>query len=520
MTSRLDFLRSEFRMLSFMGASQHVAIYAEGSDEGIRKAFRAGLYTKLESFAQPYSRAEFDEDEHIANVQRFAGELSDEFGSTLKGRRFLIGPAQKALNLYLKYLWCAGWIPRPPHCPVDALVLSEANHVGIRWSKMDSIHAYQEAIAILRQAAGDMPLAEWELEAWRRAKARASPGAPQDEPCLSHKPAKQANSPSAGMFTSILWTLMLCATTIPEAASAQTNGRNEHMEYGISTPQRLIAAEEALRHDTFPELNIRANVENSVAIATACEKYPRGPVRQVCADAGKVRHLDSSRTAQATETTSPQRSIAEQAREIQAATAASEAATAHKEARQEHVRELTGQLSGLEEQNAYGRCMKERDLGEASNPSPRDTRDRRPSESAIPPADIVETCVAESKQRVAEEKRRSAEAAAALVERKQAERAQLTRCENSAAARMVRAANAIVMYRGFINMAKEQLERDKQIEGASGVVDLEVRRNAGEMLVDAPAEIEREFEVYRDAGGDAHSPGEVHGMDDPCKALR
>ena len=342
MTSRLDFLRSEFRMLSFMGASQHVAIYAEGSDEGIRKAFRAGLYTKLESFAQPYSRAEFDEDEHIANVQRFAGELSDEFGSTLKGRRFLIGPAQKALNLYLKYLWCAGWIPRPPHCPVDAIVLSEANHAGIRWSRMDSMQAYLEAIAVLRQAAGDVPLAEWELDAWRNAKSRPSTGTPQDAPRPGHQPAKQASSLLPSLFTSVLCTLLLCAATLPEAASAQANGRYEHMEYGISTPQRLAAAREALRDDVFPELNTRANVENFIAIDRSCEKYQRGSLRQACTDAGKVRYFDASRTAHAGNTPDSQRSIAEQAREIQAATAAREAANEHKEALQEHVRELTG----------------------------------------------------------------------------------------------------------------------------------------------------------------------------------
>jgi hypothetical protein len=32
---------------------------------------------------------------------------------------FRVGTAQKALNLYLKYLWCLGEIKTPPHCPFD-----------------------------------------------------------------------------------------------------------------------------------------------------------------------------------------------------------------------------------------------------------------------------------------------------------------------------------------------------------------------------------------------------------------
>lgn len=38
---------------------------------------------------------------------------------------FRIGSAQKALNLYRKYLWCLGYIPFPPHCPFDATIIDQ-----------------------------------------------------------------------------------------------------------------------------------------------------------------------------------------------------------------------------------------------------------------------------------------------------------------------------------------------------------------------------------------------------------
>lgn len=52
-----------------------------------------------------------------------AASLSSEYVSVLADGRMKIGHAQKALNLYLKYMWCAGWVREPPHCPFDRIVL-------------------------------------------------------------------------------------------------------------------------------------------------------------------------------------------------------------------------------------------------------------------------------------------------------------------------------------------------------------------------------------------------------------
>ncbi|MCC7254429.1 MAG: hypothetical protein IT467_00695 [Dokdonella sp.] len=52
MSAQRDSLRSEFSTLSFMGASQHVPIYAADAGERERAAFRAALYA-----TQPRSSA-------------------------------------------------------------------------------------------------------------------------------------------------------------------------------------------------------------------------------------------------------------------------------------------------------------------------------------------------------------------------------------------------------------------------------------------------------------------------------
>lgn len=185
MTAQLEFLRAELRTLSFMGASQHVPIYAADADESDRRALREALYAKLESSSQLYAQADVSESEHIDTIQHFADELSNQFAGVLKDGRFRIGPAQKALNLYLKYLWCAGLSQRPPHCPVDSIVLAEAGNTSIRWSTMDSIDEYRSAIGILRAAAtkaGFTSLAEWELEAWANGKVNVMQGVPRSMP--------------------------------------------------------------------------------------------------------------------------------------------------------------------------------------------------------------------------------------------------------------------------------------------------------------------------------------------------
>lgn len=167
MNHQHDFLRNEFLTLSFMGASQHVRIYAEGVGEADRVKLRNAVRERLKAIEETYANGDVSESEHVANIAALADGLSADFAPLLADGRFRIGPAQKALNLYLKYLWCADCIPRPPHCPVDAIVLRAADApADILWSKIDSVGAYLAAIAHLRTAAATTTLADWELQAW------------------------------------------------------------------------------------------------------------------------------------------------------------------------------------------------------------------------------------------------------------------------------------------------------------------------------------------------------------------
>jgi hypothetical protein len=87
-----------------------------------REEFRDALKSELLKLAKRYSSA-VEEKVHIDNIRGLAKDLSDAYGKLLDGD-LLFGRAQKALNLYLKYLWCEGLIVCPPHCPFDNDVIS------------------------------------------------------------------------------------------------------------------------------------------------------------------------------------------------------------------------------------------------------------------------------------------------------------------------------------------------------------------------------------------------------------
>jgi hypothetical protein len=172
------FLEDEFFSMTLMATVQRGRLYREGSRETERDAFRCALRAELESLTEQY-RAGVSESQHLANIENLANTLSCAHASILNGGRFRIGSAQKALNLYLKYMWCLGRIPAPPHCPFDLMVLSRLPGCSdVRWTQLDSLPEYERIVSHAKIAAGDSHLAEWELHLYNAAQ----PGSASDAP--------------------------------------------------------------------------------------------------------------------------------------------------------------------------------------------------------------------------------------------------------------------------------------------------------------------------------------------------
>jgi hypothetical protein len=159
---------------SIDAAFQHAGVYVQGlKDNDDRKnALRKALREQLQSLGATYATG-VTENAHCQNIVSLADALTQRFKDSciLRNGRFRIGIAQKALNLYLKYLWCLGDIPTPPHCPIDRGIIGKLNlnwreRGNFGWTKLDDIEKYKILIQNCRDKAGSASVAEWELKEW------------------------------------------------------------------------------------------------------------------------------------------------------------------------------------------------------------------------------------------------------------------------------------------------------------------------------------------------------------------
>ena len=128
--------------------------------EKFQDDFRARLRALEERYAQPIT-----EEDHYKTILEFAEQLSRSHGNALANRKLRIGIAQKAINLYLKFLWSFDFIPEPPHCPIDRIVLTEIG-INKNWTELDSMEEYKSIIKTIKQCAGEKSLAQWEHDLW------------------------------------------------------------------------------------------------------------------------------------------------------------------------------------------------------------------------------------------------------------------------------------------------------------------------------------------------------------------
>jgi hypothetical protein len=111
-------------------------VYARDEVGSERKAFRSELARLIREESQRYTQPNqpMSDIQHCGNIRRISDTLSHSFGNILKGGRMRYGTSQKALNLYLKFLWRLGKAATPPHCPVDSNVLEAAGIIG-SWTR-------------------------------------------------------------------------------------------------------------------------------------------------------------------------------------------------------------------------------------------------------------------------------------------------------------------------------------------------------------------------------------------------
>lgn len=167
--AREQALRDTFHSITLAAAFQHAGVYLAEVSREDRARFQHALREALDQLESKYRRP-VTHAHHLTVIRRFASRLSQSHGHVLRGGRMRIGISQKAINVYLKFAWLAGWIPAPPHCPFDARIIAllPEPQRSVKWTALDDIDAYSSVVAEARTLAGSLSLAEWELCEYNR----------------------------------------------------------------------------------------------------------------------------------------------------------------------------------------------------------------------------------------------------------------------------------------------------------------------------------------------------------------
>lgn len=153
---------------SIKAALAHNPTYLPGATDDDRQLFRNSLATQLRTHSKAYA-VPVSDSLHLENIQRISDELSRGYAQTLRGSRLRIGTTQKALNLYLKFLWCLDLTRAvPPHCPVDRIVLKAAG-IDEAWTQLDCPDTYMAWVQQCGATASSKEFSSiqhWELSLW------------------------------------------------------------------------------------------------------------------------------------------------------------------------------------------------------------------------------------------------------------------------------------------------------------------------------------------------------------------
>jgi len=172
-----SFFHNEFATLSLMAGlgtrNAAATVYTANATAADRDAIKRSLRDALLLLGQQYRAGNVKEAEHVGNIRQFPAGLPAALAHKLSGVRLRFGVAQKVVNLYLKYMWVAGHIGKPPHCPIDGLIAQKAR-INYRWTTSNSEADYLQAVAALRARAAGQELADWELAEFEKVRISAT----------------------------------------------------------------------------------------------------------------------------------------------------------------------------------------------------------------------------------------------------------------------------------------------------------------------------------------------------------
>jgi hypothetical protein len=156
-----QFLNNELWTLTVGAAFQRANLYLDNAPDEEKKKFKTATRNFIENTILPhYKGGKVNEDNHV----KYINELSDfttSYSSIFQKGKMNFGISQKMLNLYLKYQWCKGTIPEPPHFPVDRIIQEELNKTARKnrikankiepWTQFEDEKKYLEVINFAKE---------------------------------------------------------------------------------------------------------------------------------------------------------------------------------------------------------------------------------------------------------------------------------------------------------------------------------------------------------------------------------
>jgi hypothetical protein len=171
MNAKQDYLVKELWILAWNASVQRSHLYRSGIEPSSpdTRVFREKLISYLSSQVIPmYRPDQIREEYHYQHIDALVGYANSVGDRVLGPLGYKYGVAQKLLNLALKYHWCLGIIPEPPHCPVDRIVIDKTIYRGKSWTQIEQRSEYQPIIEDIKRLAGAASVATWELSMYSR----------------------------------------------------------------------------------------------------------------------------------------------------------------------------------------------------------------------------------------------------------------------------------------------------------------------------------------------------------------
>ncbi len=166
-----DFIHRMVLRNATNAAIRRAKVYSASASQTEKNVFREDLKRWLKQLGLRYIASEYDGGKYCDEIVSLKTHLTCRHSRLLNGGNVKIGVCQKAITLYLKYLWLLGDNSRKPvFATLDRGIINLAEVAKPpNWTELDDIKEYKRVVKEIDQFAqnhGWESGSVWEAETW------------------------------------------------------------------------------------------------------------------------------------------------------------------------------------------------------------------------------------------------------------------------------------------------------------------------------------------------------------------